>query len=219
MAFEALVRLHITQWQSKNEVGSLSSAAFAQFLRDVAHESFADHRLRLWTLTLDGTIEGVLLGFLDDGIVHYFQKGHNPAFAKDDLGTALVSLCVRDCCDDPHVRAFDFMGGGAPYKAMWAKSTRATTVTEASCDNVRARAFAFEQRLRSAATSLYRALTPTWLRRARRDWLKERPTRHRLHRTVPVVAGLAVAPWRESNMLYELSCAVLAAAVRAADML
>ena len=219
VAFDALVALHIAQWQSKALVGSLSNQVFGTFLRDVAHQSLADNRLRLWTLRLDGRIEAVLLGFLDGGIVHYFQKGHNPAFAKDDLGTALVSLCVRDCCDDPEIRAFDFMGGGAPYKAMWAKNTRATTVTEASYRNARARAFEWEQHLHSAVTQLYRAVTPMKLRSLRRDWLKGRILRAEFRRAGQLVVGLMVSPWRVPDWGYELSRTVIDAGVRATQVL
>ena len=110
-AFDALVELHTAQWQSKQLVGSLSNEVFGNFLRKVAHESLADHRLRLWTLKIDGSVEAVLLGFLDGGIVHYFQKGHNPAFAKDDLYCPRVPVRARSLrrSGDPGLRLH---GGG-----------------------------------------------------------------------------------------------------------
>jgi CelD/BcsL family acetyltransferase involved in cellulose biosynthesis len=219
VAFDALIKLHTAQWQSKKVVGSLSNDVFATFLRSVAHESLADKRLRLWTLKVDGTIEAVLLGFLDGGIVHYFQKGHNPAFAKDDLGTALVSLCVRDCCEDPEIRAFDFMGGGAPYKRMWAKNIRTTTVTVASSGNARARAFEWEQQLRSASTAFYRAVMPAKLRSARRDWLHGRALRANLRRAGQLMIGFVVNSVRAQDYWCELSCTVIDACACASVVL
>ena len=191
-ALAAMVDLHIGQWLSKGEIGSLSSPVFQRFLRDAARSSFADSRLRVWTLRIEGRIEGVLLGFLDDGILHYFQKGHNPAFSKDDLGTALVSLCIRDCCDDPHIRAFDFMGGGAAYKEMWARQVRLTIEGVVSRKNIRARAFEFQYRLGTAATAVYRAVIPLKLRAARRDWLNARNFRDQLRRLGHNAAGAFV---------------------------
>jgi CelD/BcsL family acetyltransferase involved in cellulose biosynthesis len=191
-ALAAMVDLHIGQWLSKGEIGSLSSPVFQRFLQDAARSSFADSRLRVWTLRIEGRIEGVLLGFLDDGILHYFQKGHNPAFSKDDLGTALVSLCIRDCCDDPHIRAFDFMGGGAAYKEMWARQVRLTIEGVVSRKNIRARAFEFQYRLGTAATAVYRAVIPLKLRAARRDWLNARNFRDQLRRLGHNAAGAFV---------------------------
>lgn len=182
-AFDALVRLHVLRWQSQGEIGTLSDPVFVRFLREAMVECNEDGRLRFWTLTIDGAIEAVLVGFLDAGIVHYFQKGYNPAFWKDDLGTAMVALCIRDCCDDPEVAAFDFMGGGAAYKAMWARDGRHTQVAEASRDTVGARVFSAGRRLSHLATETYRALVPTRLRIARREWLKEQRLRDHARRT------------------------------------
>jgi len=181
-AFDALVRLHVLRWQSQGEIGTLSNSVFVEFLRDAMARCDREGRLRLWTLTIDGTIEAVLVGFLDAGIVHYFQKGYNPAFWKDDLGTAMVALCIRDCCDDDSVAAFDFMGGGAAYKAMWAREGRHTQVAEVSRGSVGALAFSADRWLSDLATGAYRALVPTRLRIARRDWLKEQRLRDHARR-------------------------------------
>lgn len=189
-ALNGLVELHIAHWRSKGTIGSLADPVFQRFLLDAARNSLTDSRLRVWTLRIDGRIEAVLIGFLDNGVLHYFQKGHNPAFSKEDLGTALVSLCIRDCCDDPAIQAFDFMGGGAEYKEMWARQFRSTSVGEASRNNIRARAFALQHRLASAATSLYRAVTPLSVRARRRDWLRAQEFRARLRRVTQPVASL-----------------------------
>jgi CelD/BcsL family acetyltransferase involved in cellulose biosynthesis len=125
-AIDALVHLHGARWQASGYGGAFSSGDLEPFLREAAHDSFSEGRLRLWVLKIAGQTQAVLLGFLDNGVMHYFQKGFNPAFANEDLGTAVVALCVRDCFDDPQVRSFDFMGGGAAYKVMWARVARQT---------------------------------------------------------------------------------------------
>jgi CelD/BcsL family acetyltransferase involved in cellulose biosynthesis len=193
VALDALIALHVTQWQSRGEIGSLANPSFQRFFREAARSSFVDGRLRVWTLRINGRIEAVLLGFVDAGVVHYFQKGHNPAFAKEDLGTALVSLCIRDCCDDPAIRIFDFMGGGADYKQMWARQAREIVLGEMNRSNVRARAFALHDRLRTSATAVYRAIVPMSLRAMRRDWLKARSIREQLRRATHPIAGAVAA--------------------------
>lgn len=186
-ALDALVQLNVTRWQSQGEIGSLGNPVFEKFLRQAAHHSLVEGRLRLWTLRINGSIEAVLVGFLDNGILHFFQKGHNPGFSKDDIGTAMVALCVRDCCDDQGIRAFDFMGGGAPYKTMWARSSRETTLGEVSRRNGRTLAFDLERRVTGAATAVYRALVPMSLRAVRRDWLKARLVREHMRRTARLI--------------------------------
>ncbi len=114
----------------------------------------------------------MLLGFLDHGVLHYLQKGFNPAFAKDDLGTVLLALSVKACVEDPAVHAFDLMGGGAPYKDMWARSTTINVVNEMIRPNWRSLLFSSHDGLWRAVRHGYRSFTPTWLRRVRRDRIR-----------------------------------------------
>ena len=106
-------------------------------------------------------MEAVLIGFADNGVLHYFQKGFNPEFSADDLGTAMLGLCVKACCDDKEIRAFDFMGGGAAYKWMWTHEHRALVGYEAQRWN--ARTIAQDAWALSVDTTarLYRATAPT----------------------------------------------------------
>ena len=123
--------------------------------------------MRLWTLKIHDTIEAVLVGFLDNGVLHYFQKGFNPKYAKDDLGTAMLGLCVRECFDDEEVRAFDFMGGGAKYKELWARVSRdtmscevhRTTVTYAALRGPRTCGFLLQVRIPVADSRLLASCT------------------------------------------------------------
>jgi CelD/BcsL family acetyltransferase involved in cellulose biosynthesis len=173
-AMSHLVRLHQARWLSRREAGAFSYPSFEQFLRDVAQDGCADGSTRLWTLSIDGTVQATLLGFLDAGVLHYFQKGFNPAFAADELGNVMLAYCVRACCDDPEVRVFDFMGGGAPYKKLWARHARETVSVEAQRNNRRTALYRAQQRLLGHTVRLLRALTPLAVREARRQYLKRR---------------------------------------------
>jgi CelD/BcsL family acetyltransferase involved in cellulose biosynthesis len=170
-ALTVLARLHQSRWRAAGSPGAFSPSVSA-LLEDAVREEFDAGHIRLWTLTIDGEVQGALIGFLDNRVLHYFQKGFNPAFAKEDIGTALLSLCIRDCFEDPQIHAFDFMRGGGPYKKLWAREERATETFVFERHNLRTRMHAARLGIRAAITSAYRVIAPTWLRAARRDLLK-----------------------------------------------
>jgi CelD/BcsL family acetyltransferase involved in cellulose biosynthesis len=172
VAMDELVRLHQARWESKGYAGAFRDGSLEPLLRAAVREGQPQGRIRLWTFEIDGRIEAVLLGFLDNGVLHYFQKGFNPAFAKDDLGTAMLALCVRDCTRDPEVRAFDFMGGGARYKDIWARQARINVVREVTRLNWRSLLFTTRERAVGAGAAAYRAIAPMRLRTLRREWLR-----------------------------------------------
>ncbi len=170
-ALDALVRLHQMRWEAAGHHGSFRTDHLRNQLFDALQSEFDSGRVRLWTLRIDGRIEAALVGLLDDGVLHYFQKGFNPALNKHDIGTAVLSLCLRDSFEDPAIRAFDFMGGGASYKDLWAREHRTTRTVVISRPNVRTRLLAARARLRESSAALYRRVAPEALRIARRDFI------------------------------------------------
>lgn len=179
-ALDAMVRLHQARWRSQGEPGAFTDGLFEALIRAAAEQAFPSGQLRLWVLTIDGAMEGVLLGFLDHGVMHYLQKGFNHAYAKDDLGTALLALCVKACVDDPAVRAFDLMGGGAPYKDMWARSTTINVVNEMTRPTWRGLLLTSRAGVAGAARVAYRSVTPMWVRRLRRERIRQTQRARRL---------------------------------------
>lgn len=178
-AMNALVRLHQARWTSKGQFGAFSGGPFESFLRHAMSQSLANGRLRFWTLSIDGQVEAALMGFLDNGVLHYFQKGFNPAYASEDLGNAMLGLCIRECFDDRHVQAFDFMGGGAAYKTLWARQSRDMTSYVVDSGTFRSRVFNAKEQSVNALKEALRRLTPLPLRAVRRDTLhKWRLRRH-----------------------------------------
>jgi CelD/BcsL family acetyltransferase involved in cellulose biosynthesis len=175
-AMDALVELHQARWESQGEPGAFRKRNFETFLRQAAYDAFDGGRLRLWTLRVDGRIEAALIGFVDNGVLHYFQKGFNPAFAKLDLGTAMLALCVQASVEDPAIHSFDFMGGGAPYKDMWARQARISTVSTVLRPTWRTQVQQARERCVGASQVVYRAVTPVWFR----EWRRERIRRARL---------------------------------------
>ena len=178
-ALDALVRLHQERWTSAGQPGSFSDPMLRALLGDAVRSEFDAGRVRLWTLSIDGNIEAALLGFLDNGVLHYFQKGFNPAFSKEGIGTALLGMCLRDSFEDPKIRAFDFMGGGASYKDLWAREYRSTKTCVVERPNLRSRLHSARAKLWEASTIAFRKLAPDALRAARRDFIVGARTRRK----------------------------------------
>lgn len=176
-AFDHLVRLHQARWTSVNEPGTFRLPVVREFLRESMRRCHGEGRLRLWTLRLDGVVEAALVGFIDRGVFHYFQKGFNPSFLKDGLGNAILSLSLRACFEDSGIAAFDFMGGGAEYKTLWARQERVTMLHEVSRPTMTARAFEWYVRSRETCAGFYRSMVPVTVRVWRREWLRKRRNR------------------------------------------
>lgn len=165
-AMDALVRLHQARWTSKGEPGSFALPGVEALLREAAQRALASGLLRLWTLKLDGEIVAVRLAFFDNGIVHAFQGGFDPVYAKDSLGSVMLGFCIKDCLGDSEVREYDFMGGTDSYKDWWTKSGRETVSLTCLRSGIRSLTYAGIGRATRAGRSLLRATVPQALRKA-----------------------------------------------------
>ena len=88
--------------------------------------SLREDRLRLWTLDVDGNVAAALIGFYDNGIVHYLQAGFDPQYSRLSIGRVMLGLCIRECVNDERVCVLDFMGGNNAYKDEWTQAVRET---------------------------------------------------------------------------------------------
>jgi CelD/BcsL family acetyltransferase involved in cellulose biosynthesis len=171
---DALVRLHQARWNTRGEPGSFAIPGFESFVRAASRMSLADGRLRMWALDIDGETAAALIGFYDNGIVHYFQAGFDPRLSRLSIGRVMLGLCVRDCVEDPLVREFDFMGGGNPYKDRWTPEGRDTVTMTCLRAGVRALTYTGIHRMTRLSKSLLKATLPTTVRRAGHRWLQRR---------------------------------------------
>lgn len=165
-AMDALVRLHQARWTSKGEPGSFSIPGPEQLLREAAQRALTDGHLRLWTLDIDGRVAAVRLAFLDNGMVHDFQGGFDPAYAKHSLGSIMVGLCIKDCIEDREVREYDFMGGTPGYKELWTKEGRQSLSLSWQRSGVRSLAYDNIEKGKLVARSVFRKTLPLSMRRA-----------------------------------------------------
>jgi len=163
-AMDAFVRLHQARWQSKGELGSFALPSFEDFLKEAMRASLVEGRLRLWTLELSGVTAAVLLGFVDNGVAHYFQGGFDPVFAKESLGTVMCGLCIKDCIEAVDIKEFNFMGGDPAYKERWTSFSRDSVTFEWLRPSLRTQSFAVVEQSKLVSRAFFRLVTPTIVR-------------------------------------------------------
>ena len=163
-ALDALVRLHQARWHSRGEPGSFAIEGVDSFLRGAARIGLSEDRLRLWTLVVDGEVAAALIGFFEGGVIHYFQAGFDPAYARYSLGRVMLGLCIRDSVNDPAVREFNFMGGEGAYRDHWTHDCRETVTLTLLRPGLRASVYNGFERTGRFCKSVLRTTTPARLR-------------------------------------------------------
>jgi CelD/BcsL family acetyltransferase involved in cellulose biosynthesis len=170
-ALDAMIQLHQARLKSKGEPGSFVLDGFESLIRKAAVTGLSEGRIRVWTLEIDGKIAAARLAFFDNGVVHAFQGGFDPAFAKHSLGTIMVGLCVRDCIEDESIREYDFMGGTDRYKDWWTDLGSDTVRLMLTRETLRSTISNCLQTADGLARSFVRKVVPLSLRRAVHDKL------------------------------------------------
>lgn len=140
-ALDALVRLHQARWQAKSEPGTFALRGTEDLVREAARVALSEGRLRLRTLTLNKEVAAVELGFFDNGVVHAFQAGFDPAYTNKGLGGVMNGLCISACVEDKAVDYYDFMGGADVYKQSWTKTAWDTLSLTCLRPGVRSQAY------------------------------------------------------------------------------
>jgi hypothetical protein len=77
-----------------------------------------------------------------------------------------MSLCVKECVEDPLIREVDLMGGNSPYKQSWSKLTRESVRVEVSRRSWRMNLYDAGEKLVRKTRAMGRAMLPLKLRSA-----------------------------------------------------
>jgi CelD/BcsL family acetyltransferase involved in cellulose biosynthesis len=165
-AMDALIRLHQARWKSKGEPGAFALINFEEFVRETARASFAEAKLRILTLEMDGAVAAARLAFQDNHITHAFQAGFDPAYLPEGVGSIMNGLTIKASFEDAYVREYDFMGGSEPHKERWAKKYKDSVSLTAIRPGTRSTAYRNLELAKAMGKSLVRATVPRSVRLA-----------------------------------------------------
>jgi CelD/BcsL family acetyltransferase involved in cellulose biosynthesis len=115
---EALLRLHRARWGEGTNFAAPDAIAFH---RDLAATMLAAGRLRLWTMSVDGTEVAAWYGFRFEGIESFYQSGRDRSYDKLSVGFLLLARTLQAAFEDGLER-YDFLRGNEPYKDRFADS-------------------------------------------------------------------------------------------------
>jgi CelD/BcsL family acetyltransferase involved in cellulose biosynthesis len=110
-----LFRLHARRFDGDSAFGGPRVA----FHRRFAHQALERGWLRLWILELDGRPAAAEYGFRFGGAECFYQLGRDPSFARESLGTTMLTHAIRAGVEDG-VREFGFLRGHEQYKYRFA---------------------------------------------------------------------------------------------------
>ncbi len=121
----ALVSLNQKRIEGKEDVASLSNAAFEAFVRAFSHAAAERGWLRLHYAAVGAEFIGVNLNFAHGGRVFGYLSGFDPAWRRHGLGTCLFLHAIHYSWASGHA-IYDFLRGDEDYKYRWTSDERRT---------------------------------------------------------------------------------------------
>lgn len=115
--YDELIALHQVRWEREGRPGAFASARFSGFHRDLIARSLgSEPRVLLYRLRNEGGTIGCLYGFIEDGMVLFYQSG----FVETDdnrvkPGLSTHASCMQACLERG-LDTYNFLAGEARYK-------------------------------------------------------------------------------------------------------
>ena len=163
-ALETLARLHTLSRQRKNETGNFYRADYQAFHRDVAHAMARAGYLYIAQMDCDGRPVASTYGFHVGSVLFDYQKGYDPAYSRDGVGSVLTGMVIEDAIDRLHAQELDFLRGTEEYKYFWATRDRKTRTILVWSTGTMARLHQSEFDLRRTLAPLKRRGVEWWAR-------------------------------------------------------
>ena len=116
--FGILVNLHQGRWQRRGLPGCFASPAFQAFHREIAARFFAEGRVTLSWLEMDGTPLAAEYRLHGDRIMCAYQCGIDPDRLDVQPGELANMAAIKNAISRGQ-NAYDFLRGDEPYKAHW----------------------------------------------------------------------------------------------------
>jgi CelD/BcsL family acetyltransferase involved in cellulose biosynthesis len=125
-ALDTLARLHTLSRQRKHETGNFYRADYQAFHRDVAQAMARAGYLYIAQMDCDGRPVASTYGFHVGSVLFDYQKGYDPAYSRDGVGSVLTGMVIEDAIERLHTQELDFLRGTEEYKYFWATRDRKT---------------------------------------------------------------------------------------------
>jgi CelD/BcsL family acetyltransferase involved in cellulose biosynthesis len=113
-----LVRLHTAAWRERGEPGVFSDPRVGEFHAAALPKLMQQGIVRLYALTIGGTVAAVYYGFQHRKQAYAYLSGYDPDFAFESPGALLLAHAMEQA-----IRAgaeeFHFLRGREAYKDEW----------------------------------------------------------------------------------------------------
>lgn len=157
---EILIDLHRRRWAADGEAGAFSSRRFRAFHEAAASEALAAGTLDLNWIAVAGEPVAVHYSLIDGEAVRFYQCGRKPDVPRQvRLGIFMLILSIKDAIARGSTE-FDFLGGEAPYKSLFATHTRTLTRVRAARWSAREGVFQTLKAVRRVGRQLIPANAP-----------------------------------------------------------
>jgi CelD/BcsL family acetyltransferase involved in cellulose biosynthesis len=163
-ALDTLARLHTLSRQRKHETGNFYRADYQAFHRDVARAMARAGYLYIAQMDCDGRPVASTYGFHVGSVLFDYQKGYDPAYSRDGVGSVLTGMVIEDAIERLHAQELDFLRGTEEYKYFWATRDRKTRTILLWSAGVMARLHQGEFDLRRALAPVKRKGLEFWAR-------------------------------------------------------
>ena len=120
---EALFLFHDQRWTDCGGSTAFSTTPLRAFHQDLTRSALDSGWLRMYALSLNGTLAAAMYGFARDGKFYFYQHGFDVAYSRNSVGLVLMGLTIRAAIGE-QMREFDMLYGHEPYKKLWAARQR-----------------------------------------------------------------------------------------------
>jgi CelD/BcsL family acetyltransferase involved in cellulose biosynthesis len=123
--FGSLLTLHRLRFEQRRMDSAFLAPGVPEFHTDVLRSLAADGLARLFLLKAGGQPVAALYGFSVGKTFQFYQSGIDPRWMHQGTGQVIIGKAIEHAIAIGQ-NTFDFLRGGEPYKAQWARQSRQT---------------------------------------------------------------------------------------------
>ena len=150
-AFTRILAIEQTSWKSAGRWAMSSQSAATEFWRQVGESGWAEGRLHVQFLTLDGRPAAYNLGYIVGDQYSYLQTTFSSEFRAIGAATYLRGKLVEDLIGRG-IRVLDFPGEPYEWERQWTSDVRGHVMLTAYSGTVRSTVMELLERVRQTRT-------------------------------------------------------------------